>query len=248
MDQTNGEGLRALLAAAGDEALQRFRDPNTEHKSDGSVVTEADRAAEEVLVEGLQRLFPDDAIVAEEGARVAGRSRATWHVDPIDGTGAFVGQLAYWGPTCARVAPDGGLDLGAFYLPRLGEFWFAARGEGAFRDGQRLRPDNPVDVASDAILMVPSRVHRMPDLRWPGKVRSLGSSAAHLAHVAAGGALGALVPKWALWDVGCGALLVREAGRVIWDTAGAAIDAERCTPGLPLLAGAPTVLRVLRTE
>ncbi len=246
MDPSASDLLRSVLEQAGAVALERFRDVAPERKADGSVVTEADRAAEEVLVDRLSRAFPDDAIRGEEGARVAGRAGGgTWYVDPIDGTGTFVAQLAYWGPTCCRVDASGALEVGAFYVPRLRELWFALRGGGAWRDGARLTPPPLAEVAGDTLLMAPSRFHRHGAVPWPGKVRALGSSAAHLALVAAGSAAATVVPRWSLWDVGCGTLLIREAGRVIWDLAGDPVAPERCDPGLPMLAGAPIALRLL---
>ncbi len=106
-----------MLGRAGEEALRRFRDAPAERKADGSVVTEADRAAEEVLLEEITRRFPGDGVVGEEGAQVSPRAGgATWYVDPIDGTSAFLGQLAYWGPTVCRLL-DNRLEVGAFFAP-----------------------------------------------------------------------------------------------------------------------------------
>jgi fructose-1,6-bisphosphatase/inositol monophosphatase family enzyme len=155
-----------------------------------------------------------------------------------------VSQLAYWGPTVCRVV-DGALQAGAFYVPRLREHWYAEVGRGAWRDDRRLVSGDVDSVGREDVLFVPSRFHRWSPVPWAGKIRALGSSAAHLAHVAAGGGLATVVPRWELWDVGCGALLIREAGRVIWGPGGEAVEPERVPPGSPLLAGAPTALRTL---
>jgi myo-inositol-1(or 4)-monophosphatase len=245
MDPTLRADLRAILAEAGSIASSYFGSVVPEWKADGTPVTEADRATEEHIVEQLARRFPGEAILSEEGHRVsAPPGSPCWYVDPIDGTGAFVSQLAYWGPTICRVV-DGALHVGAFYVPRVREYWYAESGGGAWRDDRRLRTGDAAAVARDDILFLPSRFHRRQPIPWPGKVRALGSSAAHLAHVAAGGVLATLIPQWELWDVGCGALLIREAGRVIWGADGEPLDPERVRPGLPLLAGAPTALRAL---
>lgn len=238
--------LRALLEEAGQVAMRWFRRATPSPKADGSPVTEADQAAEEILVERLSRLFPGEGVRSEEGTRIEGRPGSpTWFVDPIDGTGAFVSQLAYWGPTLCRVV-DGQLQVGALWIPRVREFWYGERDGGAWRDGERL-PVRPSDgrVAKNDVLFVPSRFHRRHPVPWPGKIRALGSSAAHLALVAAGGGLAAVVPQWSLWDVGCGALLIREVGRVIWDTTGQAVDPEQVPTNLPLLIGEPGALRTL---
>lgn len=231
-----------MLLRAGDAALARFQRMTPSTKSDGSEVTEADLAAEEILVEALLEEFPGYGIVAEEGTHVEG-TEGTWYVDPIDGTSAFLEGLAYWGPTACLVR-DGRLEAGALWLPRLRELWYAAAGRGAFRDEVRLAPPPLEHVGRNASLYAPSGFHRGGPIAWPGKVRALGSTAAHLAHAASGGAALALVAKWAAWDIGCGLLLVREAGRAIADLTGAPIDPMH-HPNRPFLAGAPLAIQTL---
>lgn len=251
LDESMRGELRAILTDAGSRALSYFGRVRRESKPDGTPVTEADRAVEEQLVEALARAFPGERIFSEEGHRVeAPAGSPEWYVDPIDGTGAFLSGLAYWGPTICRVV-DGKLQVGALYVPRLGEWWYAERGEGAYRDDARLPELGGTEgeaLRRDSILFVPSRFHRHQPVPWPGKIRALGSSAAHMAHVAAGGGLATVVPKWSLWDVGCGTLLIREVGCVIWDVAGAPIDPESVEPDLPLLVGAPRALRRLTED
>ena len=74
--------LDPLLRQAGGAALSCFRSTAAQLKSDGTHVTEADRRSEEILVEGLARLFPRDAITGEEGTKIEG-GEGTWFVDPI---------------------------------------------------------------------------------------------------------------------------------------------------------------------
>lgn len=233
--------LHELLVRAGQAALDRLDALCVSHKSDGSEVTDADLAANEVLMEGLSRLFPGEPIVSEEGESddPAG-ARAVWYIDPIDGTGAFTEGLAHWGPTVCRVE-GGKLDVGAFVTPRLGESWFAAHGGGAWRNGLRLSRAEAVPDPRQRSVYMPSRAHRLAALEWSGRTRSLGCSAAHLALVSSGGAVAAVVPTWAVWDVGCGILLVRESGRVLVDLSGAPVDPMDAI-GAPFVAADPSVV------
>lgn len=190
-----------------------FRDAPIEAKADGSVVTEADRACEAVLVEGLQRYFPGYGIVGEEGAAFEG-DLGTWYVDPIDGTSSFTSELAYWGPSVGLVK-NGDLEVGALCLPRLSEFWYAERGAGAWRNSTRLSPPKMQPLHSNAIAFFPSRFHRAGPIPWIGKTRAIGSAAAQLALVAGGSGCATIIPRWSLWDVSAGALMIRESGRVL---------------------------------
>lgn len=240
-EDPRAHALHTILVAAGHEGRIRFRDVAVHRKADGTAVTEADTAAEAVIAAGLAAHFPDDGVRSEEGTRRdAAPGHGTWYVDPIDGTSAFTEGLAWWGPTLARVSGDT-LEVGAFYVPLLDTFFFAAPGAGAWRDGERLAPAEPVAGDPQATILLPSRAHRTGPLDWPGKSRGLGSTAAHLALVASGGAAATVIPHWSTWDVGAGLLLVREAGRKVVDLSGADFD-PMTSPGAPFIAGAPSVL------
>ncbi|MCB9677334.1 MAG: inositol monophosphatase family protein [Alphaproteobacteria bacterium] len=235
--------LHDLLVEAGSMALARRAATAVEMKDDGSPVTGADQAIDAWFAEQLPRAFPGVGVVGEEGAGIAG-SAGTFFVDPIDGTQAYLDGLPYWGPTVCLVR-DGVLELGAFYVPPLREYWFAARGHGAFRDGVRLTIGPPRWDDRRQVLLVPSRFHMRRHGHWPGKIRAFGSAAAHLALVAAGAGVATVVPRWSLWDVGCGALLVTEAGGRIATLDGAPYDVVNGEPGLPFAAGASTALQNL---
>ena len=231
--------LDDLLTMAGAEALRAMDDLHVDQKSDGSLVTDLDRSIERLLVTALRKEFPTAGIIGEEGADRAGSGQQIY-IDPIDGTEVLVRGMAYWGPAIS-VVEDGELVAGAFYLPVLGKMYTAARGEGAFENGRRLQlvDHNRGDNAS---MFVSSRFHQAPSSWWTGKTRSLGSTAAHLALVACGTADAAFVPGWSFWDVGCGALMIREAGGVVLGLDGHEADLVH-TPDLPFVAGAPTACR-----
>lgn len=235
--------LARLLEAAGAAALSASRTARGRLKPDGSEVCEADLRSEALLVEGLARAFPGAAVISEEGTRVEGRD-GVWYVDPIDGTSAYLDGLAYWGPTVCLVC-GGRPEVGALWLPRLRELWYARRGAGAWRNGTRLvaRPD-ATPGRHDAIFL-PSRFHRVGPIPWPGKVRALGSSATHLALVASGSGLATVVPRWGPWDVAAGLLLITEAGLAVTDPRGSPVEPLSGPAGLPFLAGARTALGLL---
>jgi myo-inositol-1(or 4)-monophosphatase len=244
------EVVGPLLRQGGREALGWFRRATVERKADDSEVTDADRASERVIADGLARELPGFGVVSEEGTTISETAGGTWYVDPLDGTNAFLEGLADWGPTACLVR-DGVVACGALYLPRLDELWWAVRGGGAWvthADGfMRLSPHNPETIGRSHSLYLPSRFHRVT-VDWPGKVRALGSSAYHLAQVAYGGgrcldagALATVIAQWSLWDVGCGVLLVEEAGRSVVDLAGAPFQAVG-EPNRPFVAGCASAI------
>ena len=238
--------LRTLLVEAGNLALTLPAEPS--RKQDGTLVTAADRIVEEMLVAGLRAAFPDDAIEGEEGTAVAGSSGARWYVDPIDGTGAFVEGLPVWGPTVARVENER-VRLGGFYVPRTRQY-FAVSDGAASLDGDLL-PSPTVARSPERTVFVPSRLHQFFDLRWGGKARSLGSTAAHLCLAAAGSARAAIVgPGWKPWDVLFGLAMIDAAGGSAHvfraDGSGGPFDPWRDS-GLPFVAGDGDSVRWLAT-
>lgn len=238
--------LRDVLTLAGAKALSSFGSNEVMVKNDGSEVTEADLVCEEIIVNELSRCWPKASIKSEEGTLISG-SQGQWFVDPIDGTSAYLDGLAYFGPTICY-AEDGKLLFGASYFPRLNEFWFAQAGAGAYRNGLRLRPSTEkIRARQNQVLFVPSRFHRIDKFRWSGKLRALGSTAAHLAHVAAGGGVSALIHRWSTWDIGAGLLLALETNNNVINLDGTDLD-PLSLDSKPFLVGTAEALKFLRPE
>ncbi len=131
--------LALELADLADQmSMARFRssDLAADAKSDGSPVTDADRAIELALRQHLERAAPDDAFVGEEfGQR--GDGRRIWMVDPIDGTHAFARGEANWA-TLIGLCVDAVPVVGVVCAPAIGHRWWGAVGEGAWLDGSPI--------------------------------------------------------------------------------------------------------------
>ena len=89
------------------EILPRFRRVSVEHKSDGSPVTEADRAAERAIREHLRSCFPEFGLLGEEYGGDGSIEGPHWIIDPIDGTIGFSRGIALFS-TLISLAIDGG--------------------------------------------------------------------------------------------------------------------------------------------
>ncbi len=102
-------------------------------KSDGSPVTEADEAAEAVILAGLAALAPDIPVIAEEqvaAGRVPAIGRKFFLVDPLDGTKEFIGRNGEFTVNIALIE-DGRPVLGVVYAPAIGLVFAGGEGEGA---------------------------------------------------------------------------------------------------------------------
>jgi histidinol-phosphatase len=130
----------ALAREAGRLTLGWFRsvDLAVDRKGDGTPVTAADRAAERLVRERLAATHPDDTIVGEEEAELAGTSGRRWIVDPIDGTKAFTHGVPLYS-TLLAYEDEHGPAIGVIDLPALGETVYAARGLGCYCNGEPTR-------------------------------------------------------------------------------------------------------------
>ena len=102
-----------------------------EDKADGSPVTEADKMANRIIVEGIKKSFPLDSIISEEDAAVNMGGARTWHVDPLDGTRSFVKHSDTFAVHIG-LALNGTPELGIVYKPISGECYVGVVGEGAY--------------------------------------------------------------------------------------------------------------------
>lgn len=197
---------------------------DTHHKSSVSdVVSDADHAAEELIVAALRAARPDDGLVGEEGASQPATAGRTWYIDPVDGTYNFLSGLPYWCSALGLAAGGGEPMLGAVYHPSADELWLGGAGQPTTCNGVPVRQlaDTPLSQLSVASYLHPAT---LPDdgareplldvLRGAATVRMLGSGSLELAAVA-GGRLGVWAQLDTLdWDWLPGAALVRGAGGV----------------------------------
>jgi myo-inositol-1(or 4)-monophosphatase len=227
---------KALARDAGKvirEASGRHR--TVERKSAVDLVTEIDRAAEDIVVRGLVASFPDHDVVAEESSpRRSDGSRRCWYVDPLDGTTNFVHGLPHCAVSLAMAEPDGSIGAAVVFDPFKEEMFTAVRGGGALLNDER------VGVSAAATLDEALFVTGFPyDRRQHVKfylayfesfirrcrdVRRFGSASLDLCYVAAGRFDGFWEWRLKPWDTAAGWLIVEEAGGRVSDFDGSAYD------------------------
>ncbi|MFE1786455.1 histidinol-phosphatase [Streptomyces sp. NPDC059506] len=222
--------LAHVLADAADAAtMERFKalDLKVETKPDLTPVTEADRAAEELIRGALRRARPRDSVLGEEfGGEGAGPRR--WIVDPIDGTKNYVRGVPVWATLIALVVRgESGEDEGVVGLvsaPALGRRWWASKGGGAWT-GRSLSSAAPIRVSGvsrleDASFAYSSlsgweeqgRLDGFLDLtRAVWRTRGYGDFWPYMM-VAEGSVDICAEPELSLWDMAANWVIVEEAG------------------------------------
>lgn len=225
------------------------------HKGTIDIVTDADLASERLIVAGLREAFPGFRLIGEEGARStspeAPESDYGWVVDPLDGTTNFAHAYPHFAVSIG-LEFRGRPVVGVVYDPMRDETFVAVEAEGATLN------DAPLAVSGGDTLITSLLATGFPyDLSrreessalWIAfnnqtqGVRRDGSAALNLAYVAAGRLDGFYERPLNAWDIGAGAIIVREAGGLVTAMDGGPFDVYQgevlaATPELhePMLA------------
>ncbi len=211
--------------AAGELLRERFGGPQAGLSAKSSrtdLVSDADRAAEALILELIRGERPQDGLLAEEGGSADSASGVRWVVDPLDGTINYLWGIPHWSVSIAATGPGGDL-VGVVHDPMRGETFTAAQG-AARLDGERLELAGSGAVAEALVgtgfSYVAERRARQASLLvdWlPGvrDVRRFGSAALDLAWVAAGRLDAFYETGLSAWDWAAGAMLVRAAGGTV---------------------------------
>lgn len=210
-------------------------------KSDGSWVTEADRAVEVALRERIGQGFPTHNVLGEEGGHrnaTGGEptpGAPTWVLDPIDGTNNFMSGIPIWA-TLVALRQDGVSVLGVAHAPALGETYEAALGSGARCNGEAIEVEDGIDLADATALFASVQsfnedglnrfFKRLTDSTW--RSRGLGDFWGHML-VARGAAQIMVEPSLRLWDFAALEPIVSEAGGKMTTLAGeSCFDESSC--------------------
>lgn len=205
-------GLAALIDRVAERQRADFGHMASDLKADGSLITACDRWSDATLVEGLAQFFPGEGVLSEEGDRRVPSSDAYWVVDPLDGTTNFAAGIPYWAISLARFEA-GQPVLGVLDVPPLGQRIVAIRGRGAWRNGNPLQPPSlqthPAGCASLCSRSI-GVLQKLPQRRFPGKIRLLGVASLNLVSVGMGQTVAALEATPKIWDLAAAWLVLSE--------------------------------------
>ncbi|CAK9311729.1 unnamed protein product [Citrullus colocynthis] len=255
--------LEEYLATAVDAAKKAgeiiregfYQTKHIEHKGQVDLVTETDKACEDSIFNYLKEHHPSHKFIGEETTAAHGHTELTdeptWIVDPLDGTTNFVHGFPF---VCVSIGLTIGKvpTVGVVYNPIIDELFTGIRGKGAFLNGRPIKVSSQDELLKSLLatevgtkrdkLTVDATTDRINSLLL--KVRSIrmsGSCALNLCGVACGRIdiffeTGFGGP----WDVAGGAVIVTEAGGLVFDPSGKDFDitSQRVAASNPLLRDA----------
>ena len=214
--------IEAVKRVASLEVMPRYLNVARHRKSDGSVFTQADLAAQDALIHELGLIHPcpflgEEMGEAEQQALWESGEKGLWCVDPIDGSSNFANGIPYFAISVAFVR-SGRPILGVVYDPVADECFSAARGQGSFLN------DEPLPIQTGAASLRES-IGEVDLKRLPRELASLlgqqppyashrnfGASTLEWCYVAAGRFDVYLHGGQKLWDYAAGSLILDEAG------------------------------------
>lgn len=224
--------VRDILILASESILKIHNsgDSGTKRKKDGTPVTRADYASNQLIAEKLDECFPGIPIISEESVYLNYALRKNydyvWILDPIDGTREFVDRN---GEFCICLALiRGQRPVAGFILaPVTGELWYAIEGQGAWKQAGGITTRLPLQSPPQPPVILISRSHHNEtEKKWIERFRadhnaevSIQGSAIKFCRLAEGKA--SLYPKFGPineWDVAAGDIILKEAGGSVTET------------------------------
>ena len=220
-----GDLLEDIAKEADAIAMNYFRSAGmqVQRKGDGSPVTLADRAVEEmarakVAASGIALDVLGEEMGGGDARKAEANGRARLIIDPIDGTEEFSRGIQTFG-TLLGIERDGEIVAGMASAPGLGSRWWAFRGEGAYRNGTRIHVSNVARLSEAMVFttgtgpskdkLAQEKIRRLPDSARSG--RALGGFWQHML-VAEGATEAALDWTSKPWDLAPLGVIVEEAG------------------------------------
>lgn len=214
------------------------------------VVTEMDKASEELVRNYLATHRPGDGLLGEEGSDIPSSTGITWVVDPIDGTVNYLYQLPGWNISVAAQL-DGVTLAGAVFAPLLdgGMLWSAYRGGGARLQRGQAQP-LPIQTNAQVPLHLAllatgfsysTEIRKRQGARFAKlipqvrDIRRMGAAAVDLCLVASGMVDGYFEEELAPWDLAAGELIATEAGALVTNATGGPAGREMVVAAHPSL-------------
>jgi myo-inositol-1(or 4)-monophosphatase len=203
-----------LVNQAGELALKYYGrgDPNV--KFDEELVTEAELAIRELIRSSIADRYPEHHLLGEGEDQTKydhGERGFQWIADPLDGTANFQAGIPIWGVSLALFKNFWPI-LGVFRMPVTGDIYKALAGRRLMVNNNPIELDPEVIANNESVLLTYSRFHSEFRSTFPGKIRNLGCTAAHLGYVASGRAEAALLKYVHIWDLAAGQILLEAAG------------------------------------
>ena len=214
-----------VVSLAGKEALSFYGKGRKGKRFDENLVTEAELHLNGFFESQLNAQYPEHQLFFnndENREYTHDEKRYLWVFDALDGVANFQAGIPLWGVSLALLENFWPV-LGVFYIPVTEDLFQARAGEKAFWGGREMSPRKADDINDESVLFTYSRFHQHYGSNFPGKIRDLGCTGAHMCYVAAGLAEGAVISKESYQGLAATRVITEAAGLRIYKMDGSRI-------------------------
>ncbi|MBW1799659.1 MAG: inositol monophosphatase [Deltaproteobacteria bacterium] len=222
------------IRRAGEHALSYYGRGQPDVKFDEGLVTEAELHLTETFQSELHDHYPEHRIFkniqtsmdyTHEGGRYL------WVYDPLDGVANFQAGIPVWGMSLALLENFWPV-FGVCHMPVTGDMFHACAGDSAFRGDAAIRVSAQDGIDDESLLLTYSRFHQHYRTKFPGKVRDMGCTTAHICYVAMGRAEAAIVNNESFQGLAAARVILEAAGGKFFKMDGSEVHLNEYLNGL----------------
>lgn len=207
-----------MVRKAGRKALTYYGKGQPDTKFDEGLITETELRLMDSFRDELTARFPGHQIFRggplKEGYTHGGK-RYLWIFDPLDGVANVQAGIPIWGTSIALVENFWPV-YGVIYLPATGDEFQALAGRKTYRGDQVINTALIDSISNESVLLTYSRFHQQYQTTFPGKIRNMGCTTAHICYVAQGRADAAIIANESYQGLAAARVIIEAAGGKIY--------------------------------
>lgn len=207
-----------IIRRSGERALTYYGKRKHHIKFDEGLVTEAELHMMEFFQDQLHDTFPEHQIFNNNqnmDRYTHEEKRYLWIYDPLDGVANFQAGIPIWGISLALLENFWPI-FGMFYMPSTDDLFQAQAGQKAMWGKEEMNASAQDNINDESLLLTYSRFHQHYNCTFPGKIRDLGCTTAHICYTAMGCAEAALISKESYQNLAAACVIIEAAGGEIY--------------------------------
>lgn len=237
----------ATIQSVGKEAMAFYGQGRHGIKFDEELVTKAEVHLRQYFENRIKLQFPQHQLFSPHYSQekyAHDETRYLWVFDPLDGVSNFLAGIPIWGMSVTLLENFWPI-LGVFYMPATGDIFHAQADGIAYWGDKPLKISPQQSLNDESLLLIYSRFHRYNHTNFPGKIRNLGCTGAHICYVAMGRAEAAFVKDESYPDLAATQVILKAAGGNLHQTDGSVLADNAYIDGVSqdehLLAASPSI-------
>ena len=242
-----------VIRSCGEEALAYYGKGKPHSKFDQGLVTEAELHLTDFFQGQLQAQFPEHQLFGntrENDGYTHEEKRHVWVYDPLDGIANFQAGIPIWGSSLALLENFWPV-FGLFNMPSTGDLFQARAGGKSFWGDEEISVSKQENIDDESLCLTYSRFHHHYHATFPGKIRNMGSTAAHICYVAMGRAEAAVISNESYQGLAAVRVIIEAAGGGLYRMDGNRFSLDEYSEGQniqdQLLVVAPRLLKEIRS-